>query len=446
LPVALAANTICLVERPGRQHRVTVVVSFALAIALGAPSPRALAQPAAPAADFGPQARLLWRAVACGGSDALPRHLPAKTIDAHCKAMTWVYGRFHKKWVSVAAPFFQALRPAGLPPRVLYPFGGGDLLFALVVYPDATEITSVSLERAGNVRVVDTIGKADFVAGLADATFMIKRLAGVEYSFTEHMGAMQQAALPVQVAMALAALAAHGYEPVSLRYFAIADDGTLRYLTLAELDAGTPKKKARKKPAPAASPAAEGAPAPADAHDPNNDGDVGKPVSDGGGIPAVYGNVEITFRKLGDPSAPLRTYRSIAGNLHDSKLDRGKGLGRYLAAQAPFSAMIKAASYLIWRDDFSTIRDVLLAGMVFMVSDSTGILPRHSQAAGFTLTAYGDFKGSMLGTKHELNKDMIALWKAQPRRPLGFRFGYPDWQKKGGHLLVTAKPQATTQK
>ena len=57
----------------------------------------------------------------------------------------------------------------------------------------------------------------------------------------------------------------------------------------------------------------------------------------------------------------------------------------------------KAASYLLWRDDFSVIRDYLLGNMDFMVSDSTGAPPRFAEKAGFVQDTYGVFAGSFLG-------------------------------------------------
>ncbi len=375
-------------------------------------SARRLPTPAQ-AADYGAEARVLWRTVACGGEDPIPDNLPRKTIESHCKEMRSVYARFHKKWADVAAPVLSTLRPASLPGSVLYPFGGGDLLFAMVVFPDATEITSVSLERAGNVRTIDSMSKADFKAGLADATWMIHRLASVEYSFTEHMEAMQHSKLPVQLSMALAALAAMGFEPVNLRYFEIMGDGSLRYLSEEELDS-------------AAGPAGS-APGPRKRHG----------VDDG--IPAAYGNIELTYRPIGQPNAPLRVYRSIAGNLHDSQLTSESPLYKHLAGKGSIAAMTKAASYLLWRDDFSHIRELLLGHMTWMLSDSTGILPMHAQPAGFAQETYGRFRGSLLGTDTTRNKDMIRLWRDQPERTLAFRFGYPDFEKKDGHLLVTRK-------
>ena len=44
-----------------------------------------------------------------------------------------------------------------MPKTVVYPFGGGDLLSALVAFPDATEITTISLEQAGDPRRLRTL-------------------------------------------------------------------------------------------------------------------------------------------------------------------------------------------------------------------------------------------------------------------------------------------------
>lgn len=369
------------------------------------PSPPPVA-PAAPA-DLLAEARMLFRAVACGDlAQPVPATLPAKVVDAHCKNMAKVYQRFDKKWVQVAGPYLAKLRPPALPAKVIYPFGGGDLMFALVTFPDATELTSISLERAGDVRSIATMKAADFKLGLADCAYMITRLAGIEYSFTEHMAYMQKSRLPVQTAMALAALAALGYEPLSLRYFSIEQDGGLRYLSVAELDAGAAAQAQSKEPA---------------------------------AIAGVFANVELTFRKTGDAAAPIKTYRTIAANLGDKALRADPRIIKHLERKGAVAAMVKAASYLLWRDDFQVVRDYLLGHMTWMISDSTGILPMHAQKAGFVQEVHGQFQGSLLSTAAERNKDMLALWKGKKVAPLAFNFGYPDNTKLHGHLVVTSK-------
>jgi hypothetical protein len=119
-------------------------------------------------------------------------------------------------------------------------------------------------------------------------------------------------------------------------------------------------------------------------------------------------------------------------------LKKEPALLRHLERKGPVVAMTKAASYLLWRPDFSLMRQYLLDHMVFMVSDSTGIPPRYAKGAGFVQETYGTFQGSFLRTGRATNDEFRELWRSQPARPLPFRYGYPD-SSHHFHLLVTRK-------
>src|SRR5207237_10921195 len=102
------------------------------------------------------------------------------------------------------------------------------------------------------------------------------------------------------------------------------------------------------------------------------------------------------------------------------------GLLNNLEAKCKISAMTKAASYLLWRQQFSKIRGYLLGHMEFMVSDSTGIPPQFAKPAGFVQDTYGVFEASFLNANTEINNEFRSLWKSEPPRPLPFRYGYID--------------------
>src|ERR1700733_14204956 len=91
----------------------------------------AVAQPPQGGQDFTAEAKLLYRVVACEGDAPLPPNIDQKVLDAHCKVLKGRTDKYKKTWVDVAEPFIQALKPAGLPKTVVYPFGGGDLISAL---------------------------------------------------------------------------------------------------------------------------------------------------------------------------------------------------------------------------------------------------------------------------------------------------------------------------
>jgi hypothetical protein len=73
-----------------------------------------------------------------------------------------------------------------------------------------------------------------------------------------------------------------------------------------------------------------------------------------------------------------------------------------------------------------------------MISDSTGVPPRFARKAGFTQTTYGRFAGSFLPAGAGDNDAFRTLWAKQPRRPLPFRYGYPDSEGRY-HLMVTTR-------
>lgn len=376
---------------------------FVVLAALVVASPAAAETPR----DFGDEARLFHRAVACAGDAALPTGLDARIIDAHCKTVTPWYASLQTRYVAPARTLFDTLRPAGLPATVVYPFGGGDLLSALITYPGATEITTISLEHAGDPTRLTVATPAQLKRALGVYRGAARALLTNHDSASDNMKKLERGAVPGQLSFFITALAALGYEPVKLTYFTIQPDGTLHHLGAAEIAALADERARRKK-----------------ASWVDTDYSI------------AFTNSELTFRKAGDASAPLVVHRHIAANLADDALP-GSPLMKYLESRGKVAAMTKAASYLLWLNNFSTIRNYLLAHAVWMISDSTGIPPRHARRAGFVQTTYGTFKGSYLGANATDNEAFRKLWSGQPRRKLRFRYGYPD-AEGNVHLMVTA--------
>ena len=156
---------------------------------------------------------------------------------------------------------------------------------------------------------------------------------------------------------------------------------------------------------------------------------------------SVFANIEITFRTRGDASAAPRVYRHIVANLDDSHLDADPRVLTHLAAKGKVSVMTKAASFLLWYDDFSKIRGYLLDHMAWMISDASGIPPSYAGPAGFEQITYGAFVDAyFIKDPTNTRRQFIDLWRKTPTRALPFRFGYPD-AKKNPHLMIT-RPKA----
>jgi hypothetical protein len=372
------------------------------------------AQPAG-GIDFGPQARAMFRVAACGSEDAVPARFSARAIAAHCKEMAAIYASYRKAWADEAKAFIAGLRPKDLPARVVYPFGGGDLSSALAVYPGASELTTISLEAAGDVRVIDTIKSAALDADVEAIATEIRRLYRAAHSTTKSLQAASHLQLPGMIVFALAGLAVHGMEPVALRYFDLAPDGRLSYLTSAQLDARAAQLAAKQL----------------------GQRPPGKITHYWYEQISAFANVEIQFRPRGDARAAARTYRHIVANLDDSHMTADDRVLRHLRGKGKVAVMTKAASFLLWYDDFSKIRDYLLDHLAWMISDASGIPPSYAGPAGFEQITYGEFDGPyfIIDAKNT-RAEFVKLWKAQPRRDLPFRFGYPD-SAKHNHLMIT---------
>ncbi|NVB79197.1 MAG: hypothetical protein HOV81_12420 [Kofleriaceae bacterium] len=361
--------------------------------------------------DFTAQAKAMFRIAACGSDDAIPRRLSARAIDAHCDRMKWIYGQFKKTWIDDAKPYIAKLRPDDLPSVVVYPFGGGDLSSALTVFPDATELTTLSLEAPGDIRAIDTIDAKRLGADLKAISTDIRRLYGEAYSTTQSLMAASHSELPGTIMFALAGLAVHDMEPVRLRYFGIEPDGSIRYLSEQELDErakAIAEKGAKKK------------------HSRHFWYEQ----------TSAFANVEIQFRPRGDDKAPIRTYRHILANL-DNAHDRADGrVLAHLEGKGKVAVMTKAASFLLWWDDFSEVRNYLLAHAAWMISDASGIPPRYAEPAGFEHVTFGDFAGPyFIQDPNGARKELVRMWAEQEHRDLPFRFGYPD-QDKHNHMMV----------
>lgn len=370
----------------------------------------ALAIAADPPADFSSDIKLLYRVVACAGDAPLPANVDPKVVEAHCKKLTPAMDSYRKKYGEEAKAFIAGLRPAEAPRTLVYPFGGGDLVSALTTFPDATEITTLSLEHAGDPRRLAPGLKPDVLAkSLDNVRRMIDGLLRYNDSKTESLQKLQRGELPGEISFFVVALAVYGYEPISLKYFKLAPDGSVQYVTQADITAAEQK--------------------------------MAKLLRQGWVSPdfsEVFSYSEIEFQPVG--GGPKRVHRHFGADLSDGYLSKDPSILKHLEAKGRVSAMTKAASYLLWRNDFSKIRDYLLANMELMISDSTGIPPKFAKAAGFTQETWGKFEKSFLGANSEHNADFAALWKAQPERKLPFRYGYIDGSPgKFFHLLLTKR-------
>jgi hypothetical protein len=359
---------------------------------------------------FDKELRLLFRMVACAGNEPIPKELEA-VVAKHCEIFQPAITKYKTQYVPQAQPFLVSLQPKGLPDTVVYPFGGGDLLSALTTYPSLKEVTTLSLEHAGDPRAIDGVSAKDLEVDLAQVRRRVVGLLIWTESTSENMIQLEGGGIPGQLAFFLVGLAVHDQEPVRLRFFDLSTDGAVQGISAEQVEARKTSVASKLNP-------------------------IWKAPS----FSDAFSNSEITFRKAGDPQAPLRIHRHIAADLSNAGLKKDAATMKYLQSRGHITAMTKAASYLLWSPDFSAIANYLLANMEFMLSDSTGIPPHLATAAGFEVQGYGRYTGPFLAAPAAAAKDMLALYASQPERTLSFRYGYPD-NDHHDHLMVIRKPE-----
>ena len=218
------------------------------------------------------------------------------------------------------------------------------------------------------------------------------------------IGAMRDGALPTQLIFSLSALAIHGYEPTSVRFFRVGADGTLAYLT---------------------------------------DDDVAKAakITDPGAHNRAYANVEIKFKTKGAKAAAEQTYRHILANLDDAHIKersaaarapRGEGSGRDDDEGGELPALVRRL-----RQD----AEVRRGSRGVDGETRPGLAPKWGTPAGFEYETYGEWGKPNMNAAMSIAPSWKALFAAQPKRELKFRFGYPDMQLHG-HLIIMTKKKA----
>ncbi len=360
-----------------------------------------------PGFDLDKDVKTLFRVAACDGTG--PTGLDASfdaVIAAHCAKLDKTMATYRKDWADPARPFFDQLVPSDVPTTVVYPFAGGDLMTALAVYPKLKEITTISLEAGGDARGIFRETPKELERHLGLHRRFIEELVRWNHNRTLDLAALKRTPLASQLIFALVGLHVHGFEPVGLRAIDLNPDGSVKYLS-AEDFAGFDKQVEDLR----------GAPKNARLND-------------------MLSNYELRFRKKGETE--VRVYRHFQQNLANDHLAQDPRILKHLDQKGRVAAMTKAASHLLWHGGFKTMREWLKSKMVWMISDSTGILPTHLEPEKWEQIVYGTFDTAIFNPTTEGQKAMRELFGSQPFRPMPMKlFGYPTKRVKG--LLIVTK-------
>jgi len=273
---------------------------------------------------------------------------------------------------------------------VFYPFSGPDALMVTVLFPENSAYVMVGLEPAGTLPSPKQLGRKNLGKYLAGVRATVDSELSRSFFITRQMDRQLRGQIDDGVVLPMLELLVRSNHTIlGFRYVRLDDDGQI-------IERAASYK-----------------------------------------APGKIGNkgVEIDFQRDDDHSVHKLLYFSV--NLSDERLRQDQPFLTFLAGLKPAATLLKATSYMIHKNEFSMIRDRVLAKSVAVLQDDSGIPyhflaapPWHVQLYGAYDQPYGSFK--WLG-----QTDLRKAYQTQNPKPLGFRVGYGYGRVPSNLLLAT---------
>jgi hypothetical protein len=149
-----------------------------------------------------------------------------------------------------------------------------------------------------------------------------------------------------------------------------------------------------------------------------------------------HSGVQITYFQ-GDRSN-LRVLLYFQTDLGNDGLHGNPGYVKLMQRLGPGITYLKAASYLLYEDYFSTIRNGILSNSVGVVEDDSGIPFRYFKSDEWNVIPYGNYTGPIPLFKEHYQPDLAAYYSQTPHSPLSFGSGY-KYVASVSSLLVAHK-------
>jgi hypothetical protein len=264
---------------------------------------------------------------------------------------------------------------------VFYPFSGPDVLYADTFFPNSRVLLMAGLEPVGTMPDLNNLmaqGKlGPYLDSISKSLFTI---LAASFFKTKDMKVDFNNQLVDGLVPAMAVFIARGGYPIT----------DIQYVSL------------------------------------NGDGGVGP--RDKEGKPGV----QITY-------ADGRQVLYFSADISDGGLKHNPGFVKLMHKLAPGITYLKAASYLCYYEDFSTIRNAILENSLGVVEDDSGVPFKYFDPAKWTVIPYGDYTGPITLFKDYKQPDLTQFYQKTPHAQLPFGSGYKFHASVSSLLVVKKK-------
>jgi hypothetical protein len=151
---------------------------------------------------------------------------------------------------------------------------------------------------------------------------------------------------------------------------------------------------------------------------------------------SVTPGVRITFR--GDSDTPPQTLYYFTTDLSNEGIRQQPGFLRFCESQGTGASLLKSASYLMFENGFSRVRDFLLTQSKAIVQDDSGIPIAAFDPVKWLLRFFGSYAGPIDLFKQYYQPQLQGLYQQSNPAPLEFGIGY-RWSRQQSTLVVATR-------
>ncbi|MCE0484132.1 MAG: hypothetical protein LV479_07835 [Methylacidiphilales bacterium] len=269
---------------------------------------------------------------------------------------------------------------------VFYPFSGPDVLYADTLFPHSKVLLMAGLEPVGTMPDLAQLQRDGRLGSyLAQVKTSLFTILAASFFKTKDMKTDFNNQLVDGLIPAIAVfLAREGYTIDSLRYVTLSRDGTVH------------------------------------------------PRGEASGAPGVQ---IACFRGDRDDMQCVLYFQADLGN---DGLHENPGYVNLMHRLGPGITYLKAASYLLYEDYFSTIRNGILDNSLGVVEDDSGIPFRYFNPTQWNVVPYGHYTGPIPLFKEHDQADLADFYARSSPMPLTFGSGY-KFTAANSSLIVAKK-------